>query len=292
MMTDTAIATDAIRCVGLRSRKHIAPFSLIRPTTVSAACAAHRMMGRNTFMAGGLDLVDRMKYGEAFDRVIFLDGVAALHGIRKSDTQIIIGALTTHAQIVRSDVLMRIVPDLPALWADIANPRVRHTGTIGGNLMSGLPHYDAAPAFLALDAMATVSRGTARRTVGMGALLAHENELLESVTIKTAPITHLLTDRSLHPIVSLYVATRSSETGELISARIAVGCAYARPAMVDLPIANNSLHDVANNAGHLARYVLERLSAPIEDKLASSHYRRRMIEVVTRRLLVRLGAVT
>jgi aerobic carbon-monoxide dehydrogenase medium subunit len=292
MLTGAAIATDPSRPVALRSRKHIAPFVLIRPATVDEACAAKQMQGRATFMAGGLDLIDRMKHGEAFDRVIFLDGIAPLHGIRKSDTQVIIGALTTHAEIARSDILMKVVPDLPALWREIGNPRVRHTGTLGGNLMSSLPHYDAAPALLALDAEATLSSDAGRRTISIDALPPRGNELLESVAISTASIMHLLADRSLHPIVSLYLGARSSGSGELLAARVAVACAYARPAVVDLPITGNSFFEMADRAADLARDIVDRLPTPTDDALASSKYRVRMIEVIARRLLARLGAAT
>ncbi|MBO0712898.1 MAG: FAD binding domain-containing protein, partial [Acetobacteraceae bacterium] len=109
--------------VGLRSRKHIMPFDLVRPATAEEACAAMTASGRNVYMAGGLDLIDRMKGGEAFDRVIRLDGIAAMHGIHRTDAAITIGALTTHAEIARSDVLADAVPGLPALWRAIANPR-------------------------------------------------------------------------------------------------------------------------------------------------------------------------
>lgn len=277
--------------VGLRSRKHIVPFDLMRPTTVEEACAAMREGPRAAFMAGGIDLIDRMKSGEAFDRVVFLDRLAALHGIRRANGKIVIGALTTHADIAHSEVLADAVPDLPALWCGIANPRVRHAGTIGGNLMSGLPHYDAAPALLALAAEATLSGGAGGpRAVAIDALPDHRGALLESIAFDEAPALHLIADRSLHPTLSIYLGARSSAQGEVHAARIAVGCAYARPVAVDLPVAGKPLQTCATDAADLARAVAGELPAPIEDGLASQQYRRRMIEVLVRRLLVRLGA--
>ena len=141
-MTNPAIPTYQTRLVGLHSRKHILPFSLLRPTTKAEACAAMQGGGRAAFMAGGLDLIDRMKGGEAFDRVIFLGAITPLHGIRRIDGRIIIGALATHADVQASDVLAHAVPDLTALWREIANPRVSYAGTLGGNLMSDMHHYD------------------------------------------------------------------------------------------------------------------------------------------------------
>jgi CO/xanthine dehydrogenase FAD-binding subunit len=182
------------------------------------------------------------------------------------------------------------VPGLSALWREIANPRVRYAGTIGGNLMSGLPHYDAAPALLALGAEATLSTGAGDpRIVGIDALTGHRGALLENVAFSVAPGIHLLADRSLHPMLSVYLGA-SSANGLLLAARIAIGCAYARARAVELPVAGKPLRAIADNAADLARIVIGELPVPIEDGLASGSYRRRMIEVLIRRLLVRLGA--
>jgi carbon-monoxide dehydrogenase medium subunit len=286
----TNAAPHQTRLVGLRSRKHILPFSLIRPTTVAEACAAMQAGGRTAFMAGGLDLIDRMKSGEAFDRVIFLDAIAPLHGIRRLDGRIVIGALATHAEVGRSDALASVVPGLSALWHEIANPRVRHTGTLGGNLMSGLPHYDAGPALLALAAEATLSTSAgSRSTISIDALADHRGALLESVAFRVAPALHLLADRSLHPMLSVYLGASSAD-GQLLTARVTVGCAYTQAPAVDLPVAGKPLRTIADNAADLARAVVGEVPPPIGDGLASGSYRRRMMEVLIRRLLVRLGA--
>jgi carbon-monoxide dehydrogenase medium subunit len=288
-MTNAAPLTDQTRLVGLRSRKHILPFSLVKPTTVAEACAAMQAGGRTAFMAGGLDLIDRMKSGEAFDRVIFLDAIAPLHGIRRVDGRIVIGALTTHADVGRSDALASAVPGLSALWREIANPRVRHTGTLGGNLMSGLPHYDAGPALLALAAEATLSTSAGSRTISVDALADHRSALLECVALRAAPALHLLADRSLHPALSVYLGASSAD-GVLITGRIAIGCAYARALALDLPVAGTPLRNIANNGADLARAAMGELPPPMDDGLASGSYRHRMMEVLIRRLLVRLGA--
>jgi carbon-monoxide dehydrogenase medium subunit len=288
-MTNAAPLTDRTRLVGLRSRKHILPFSLVRPTTVAEACAAMQAGGRAAFMAGGLDLIDRMKNGDAFDHVIFLDAIAPLHGIRRVDGRVVIGALATHADVERSDVLASVVPGLSALWREIANPRVRHTGTLGGNLMSGLPHYDAGPVLLALAAEATLSTSAGSRTISIDALADHRGALLESVAFRAAPALHLLADRSLHPMLSVYLGASSAD-GELLAARVTVGCAYAQAPAVDLPVAGKPLQTIADNAADLARAVVGEVPPPIDDGLASGSYRHRMMEVLIRRLLVRLGA--
>ena len=67
--------------VGLQSRKHIHPFDL-RPQISEDGCAGAAAHRRTAFMAGRLDLIDRMNNWEAFDRLIGLESITALQGIR------------------------------------------------------------------------------------------------------------------------------------------------------------------------------------------------------------------
>jgi aerobic carbon-monoxide dehydrogenase medium subunit len=276
--------------VGLRSRKHIRPFDLLRPTSPEEATGMVLPDARSAFMAGGLDLIDQMKSGRTFERVILLDGIGAMKAIRREGGRIIIGALTTHADIARSDTVREAAPDLAALWRTIANPRVRCTGTIGGNLMSGLPHYDAAPALLALGAEATAHTATGVRKVGIDRLADHPGALLASISIAGIPPPRLVADRSLHPALSVYLGARVNQ-GELMSARVAIGCACGRPVAVDLPLVGERPSGLAAKADDVVRAVAAALPAKmIDDGLASAAYRRRMCEVLIRRLLLRLAA--
>jgi carbon-monoxide dehydrogenase medium subunit len=276
--------------VGLRSRKHIPPFDLLRAQSVEEASSAMLPNGNSALMAGGLDLIDRMKRGEAFERLIFLGDIASMHGIRRDNGQIVIGALTTHAEVAGNDALAAVAPDLPVLWQTIANPRVRKTGTIGGNLMSGLPHYDTAPALLALGAKATIRTAAGTLTAGIDELAGHRDALLEAISIAEAPSLRLLVDRSLHPTLSIYLAARFDKD-ELHAVRITIGCAFAQPVAVDLAVGGEPLAALANRAADIAGSVTESLpTAIVGDGVASAAYRRRMCGVLIRRLLVRLGA--
>jgi carbon-monoxide dehydrogenase medium subunit len=276
--------------VGLRSRRHIHRFDLLRPVSAGEAVGVALPDARSAFMAGVIDLIDQMKSGKTFERVILLDGIDALKAIRREDGRIVIGALTTHEEIAGSDLLAAAAPDLVALWRTIANPRVRHTGTLGGNLMSGQPHYDAAPALLALGAEAGVHTATELRTVGIDRLADHPGALLASISIAETPPLRLLADRSLHPVLSVYLGA-CVERGKLVTARIAIGCACARPVAVALPLGGEPISGLTARAGEVARAVAAALPEKmINDGLASAAYRRRMCDVLIRRLLVRLAA--
>jgi carbon-monoxide dehydrogenase medium subunit len=242
-------------------------------------------------LAGGLDLIDRLKTGESIDRIIHLAGVRELAGIRHGGDTISIGALTTHAALAHSEVLADVVPDLPAIWRTIANPRVRHVGTLGGNLMSAMLHYDALPALLALGGQALVfDREAKLEILALQALRGRNDLLLGEVRIGVTGVPRrLLADRSLHPLVSVYLAANIDD-GKVRSARLAVGCSCAQAAVVELPLDGVRAATLGSDAGELARAAAASLPEPIDDGLASASYRRRMIEVLARRLLIKLGS--
>src|SRR5712671_4989377 len=276
--------------VGLRSRKHIPSFDLVRPASVEEACRALAAPGRNIVMAGGLDLIDRLKGGESVDQIVHLADVRELAGIRRDGNTIAIGALTTHAQLADSTMQADLLPDFTAIWRTIANPRVRSAGTLGGNVMSAAPHYDAWPALLALGAEALVfDRSGSPTSVELPALHDRDDSILGQIRIRAvSPHRRLLADRSLHPIVSVYLGA-GIDNGTVRSARIVAGCAHAQAVMTELPVAGTSVASLGSDAGDLARAAAGSMPEPISDGLASGSYRRRMIEVLAQRLLIKFG---
>jgi aerobic carbon-monoxide dehydrogenase medium subunit len=277
--------------VGLRSRKHIPPFELVRPTSIEEACEALSGAACSALMAGGIDLIDRLKNGEAIDRVVHLAGIRELHGIHRDADAVTVGALTTHAEVAGSSTLAGLLPGLAEIWRGIANPRIRYTGTVGGNLMSGMAHYDAPPALMALGASAVAAdRLGSISTVDISGLGGRNDIILQGIRIPVAPFRRrLFAERSLHPTISLYLGAEI-EDGTIRSARIAVGCAYPRSLVADPPLAGMQVAALGADAAAVARAVTQTLPEPMSDGLASGSYRRRMIEVLTRRLLIKLGS--
>ena len=241
------------------------------------------------FMAGGLDLIDAMKSGARYEKIIALNGVTELRAIAREDASVFIGALATHEDIASSEVLASALPDLQTIWRGLANPRIRHAGTIGGNIMAGASHYDAAPVCLALGARARLIDADGRlHIVDIGEIGSHSGALLEGVTIPVAPGLRLLGDRSLHPMLSVYLC--GAQVGVGWSAlRLSIGCCFARPLVMDLPVAAMDAQQLRSAAAQIAQEVARTLPDPMGDALASSPYRRRMIGVLTRRLLTALA---
>jgi carbon-monoxide dehydrogenase medium subunit len=146
-------------------------FSLVRPTTLSEAFAAHAAAGgESAYLAGGTELLQVMKMGFAqFETLIDLKGIRELGGIeRLADGVLRIGAGTTHRTIERSRIVREALPAMVALESRVANVRVRNTGTIGGNLAFAEPHSDPATFLLACDAEVELAGPAGTRRLGIG----------------------------------------------------------------------------------------------------------------------------
>ena len=242
-------------------------------------CAGNR--GASAFLAGGIDLIDWLKQGNAIDRLIRLDGIPGLANITASGREIRIGALATHSAILESPVIRETLPDLAALWHQVANPRVRFAGTIGGNVMARRPDYDGMPALLALGAEADTVRG--RVPVDKIA------DLVTSFVITDPAGLRLFTDRSLKPAIAIWCGLRVTD-GAVREIRVATGMAHRTPTCIGLTL-DMPLASLAEHAASIADTVVAQTPVPITDTVASAGYRQRMLGVLTRRLLMRAGGM-
>ena len=252
-----------------RSHKAIASFRLHRPATVAEAVDALRSAGPDAaFLAGGVDLVPVMRSGRAPGDVVHLGGVAGLARIERTDAGLVIGGGATYRQIETDPVLAEALPDLAAAWRLVANIRVRLAGTLGGNLMSGNPTYDALPALAALGARLTFLAGDGKTTVDLSAdplPALPTNALLVSATIPLDPAPRLHVERAYKPVAALFLARRGDRV------RAAIACAHG--AVVA------ATGKASEEAGALA----DRLPEPVTDAWASAAYRRRLLGVLIAR---------
>lgn len=113
-------------------------FQYARAATVDDALALARDgAGRTRWLAGGTDLVPMMKADLlAPERLVDIKRIAELNGgIEVRDAGVRIGALTTLAEIERSDVLAARLPLLVEAARQSATPQLRRMASLGGNLM-------------------------------------------------------------------------------------------------------------------------------------------------------------
>jgi carbon-monoxide dehydrogenase medium subunit len=129
-----------------------ASFDYLTPTSLGEAIKALASFGEDAkIIAGGHSLLPMMKLRLARPGILIdLSKIPDLNSIQQSGDQITIGALTTHFQIERSDLLREKCPLLPQTARVIGDAQVRNRGTIGGSLAHADPAADMTAPILAL----------------------------------------------------------------------------------------------------------------------------------------------
>src|SRR5437868_9601030 len=104
-------------------------------------------------VAGGMTLIPTLKFRLAKPtELIDLGGLGNLNGISEDGNAVVIGAMTRHADVNRSDVVKRVIPSLATMAGMIGDPAVRNRGTIGGSIANNDPAADYPAAVVALNA--------------------------------------------------------------------------------------------------------------------------------------------
>jgi aerobic carbon-monoxide dehydrogenase medium subunit len=144
-----------------------APFEYHAPKTLDEALRLFQRHGDEAkILAGGHSLLPLMKLRLAAPRyIIDIGRLRGMSYIREEQGQILIGALTPHAEIERSDLLASKCPLLPQTAAEIGDVQVRNRGTIGGSLAHADPAADYPAAILALDAELLAASTAGTRTI-------------------------------------------------------------------------------------------------------------------------------
>ena len=131
-----------------------AKFDYVRPSSVDEAVRALASGGDDAkAIAGGQSLMPLLRLRLAYpERLVDLGGLDSLRGVRDLGDALEIGALTTHYEVVRDPLIRAHCGLLAQAAATIADPAVRHRGTIGGGLAHADPAGDLPAVITALDA--------------------------------------------------------------------------------------------------------------------------------------------
>ncbi len=147
-------------------RSHLADFELHAPGDLRAALELlAREPGQWRPLAGGTDVMVLLEAGKLPPaRYLSLWHLQELRGITLTDTEVVIGALTTYTDLLRSPVIQVECPLLCRAASETGGVATQNRGTIGGNIANASPAADTPPALLAYDASLDLIsvRGTRR----------------------------------------------------------------------------------------------------------------------------------
>ncbi len=147
-------------------------------------------------IAGGTDLLIELRKPDAKvpKAVIDVTRMSELQGIREEGDSVVLGALATHTEILRSEILRNHAPLLCRAASAIGSPQIRNRGTVGGNIMNAATCADLVPPLIALDADVTLKSASDMRTLKLSeffvkpyATSARPDEILVDIRFPKLP---------------------------------------------------------------------------------------------------------
>ena len=144
------------------------PFDYERATSVEGAIAALAEHGPEArLIAGGHSLLPMMKLRLATPDYLIDINDLELSYIEERMTEVRIGALTRHAELLESEVLARRFPVFRDAEEVIADPVVRNRGTIGGSLCQADAAEDLSAVCVALQGKVVLRGPEGERLIGL-----------------------------------------------------------------------------------------------------------------------------
>jgi aerobic carbon-monoxide dehydrogenase medium subunit len=133
-------------------------FAYARATSVANALellATHGDKAR--VLSGGQSLIPAMNLRLVSPELIVdIGDLRELRGITVKGETLVIGALTRHADLLKSSHIVKCAPLLAAAVAHVAHPAIRNRGTVGGSLAQADPASELPACMLALGATMVV----------------------------------------------------------------------------------------------------------------------------------------
>ena len=143
-----------------------AQFDCLRPRTVGEAVDVLAGQDNAKVLAGGQSLLPILRLRLAYpDVVVDLGAMTGVRGIRDEGDDLVIGAMTTHYEVMTSALVRQHCGLLAEATSTVADPQVRHRGTFGGALSHADPAGDLPAVALAFGTTMIVQGPTGQRSV-------------------------------------------------------------------------------------------------------------------------------
>ncbi len=280
-----------------------AKFDYVAPATLEEALAVLAEHGDDAkIIAGGQSLLPvlRMRLN-APEIVVDLAKIDALRGVRDDGDAIVIGAMTTHADVFNDALVRDNALVITRAIEQLADPQVRHRGTFGGALAHADPAGDLGAPSLALDAQFVIAGSGGERTVeatdffvDLFTTAIEEGEILKEVRIPKRPGWGAHYEKFVRvahqwPIVAVAAAVKvaSTDAGATITeARVGLtnmGSTPLRARSVEQALVGQPATDEAVRAA--AASAAEGTNPP-SDLNGDASYRKHLVTVLTRRAVL------
>lgn len=272
----------------------------LAPGTLAEALEAHAADDALA-LAGGtsLSVLLRSRLVEA-STLVYLGRIPELARLQRDAGGLRLGAGCTYHQLARSGEVAAAAPELAAIAARIANPRVRSVATVGGALAHGDPRQDLPCALVALGATVRIASPSATRSLPVAELprglmdtALSPDELLVEVLVPERPGRRLAYERFTptsdddFPTVAAAASVVREGSGAIAHVALAVGA--SAPTVFTVPAAERLAGDGDPSPEEVAGVAEAAAAAsrPVADRQGSVAYKREMVQVHARRALER-----
>ncbi|HEX5726974.1 MAG TPA: xanthine dehydrogenase family protein subunit M [Longimicrobiaceae bacterium] len=282
-----------------------APFEYHRPESVDEALALLAAHGYDAkLLAGGQSLVPAMNFRLAQPAVLVdLNRVPGLDYLAERGGGLRIGAMARQAAAERSEAVARLAPLVAEALPHVAHPQIRNRGTVGGSVAHADPAAELPAVMVALGARLHLQGPNGGRVVEaesfftglFSTVLEPEEMLLELELPAPEPgggwaFGEISRRHGDFALAGLAASVGVDDAGRCTRARLAFlgvgdGPVLARGA-ADLLVGQSPSDEAVRAAAEAAARALE----PPSDVHASPAYRRRLAEVLVRRVLPRAFA--
>lgn len=250
-------------------------------------------------MGGGTDLLVKLREAGPDTRTILaLEKIMELQQIELTPSEVIIGAMVTHQQLLDNPIINCHLSALGAAAAVLGSPAIRHMATIGGNICTASPAGDTLPPLYVLQAQLEITsrRGSRMMDIedfiqGPGKTSLKEDELLTKIRIPlpaaaTSSYYFKVGQRKALAIAVCSMAVALQVQAEQIE-RVRIAWGSVGPTVMVFPEADKMLQGRTLSVGLLREYG-ERAAQqvqPISDIRASARYRRMLVANLPLRIL-------
>jgi carbon-monoxide dehydrogenase medium subunit len=248
-------------------------------------------------LAGGQSLIPVLRLRLAAPALLVdLGRIEDLVGVRDDGDHLVIGPMTTHAEIASSDLVKEHTEVIALATKTVADPQVRHRGTIGGAIAHADPAGDLPTAVASLDGEFVIAGKDGERTVGFADFFQDyfttavgEDEILTAIRVPKhtgwgADYQKFTRVAQQWSIVGVAANVRL-EGGTVAEAKIALtnmGPTTVRASATERALAGKEPTDDAIAAA--ADLAAEGTSPP-SDANGDADYRRHLAGVLTRRAI-------
>ena len=276
-------------------------FDYVKAGSVDEAVSALGGGGEDAkVLAGGQSLIPLLRLRLAYPTTLVdVGGIAEMRGVRDDGDAIVIGASTTHADVLADPLVQQHAPLVALATATVADRQVRHRGTFGGSLSHADPAGDLPAVAVALDTSFVVaSSGGGRRTVAAADFFSDylqtaldPGELLVEVRVPKLGEGWGFHYEKFHrvaqawAIVGVAAAVKRSN-GNIAEARIGLtnmGATPIRASAVEQALAGGGADAAAVTS---AADKADEGTNPPSDIGGQADYRRHLVKVLTRRAVL------